>query len=74
MKRLTGTQELGTCFEKTIPTIHEELPPPPTATDGPPIHADMLGFDGEEELKDEQAGEDKDILVLGAYYSVLDVI
>jgi len=45
------------------------------AADGPPppVHNDMLSFDGEEELEDEQAGEDWDIIVLGAYYNVLDM-
>ena len=45
------------------------------APDGPLplVHSEMLVFDGEEELEDEQAGEDEDILVLGAYYSVLDM-
>ena len=45
------------------------------APDGPPplVHSEMLVFDGEEELEDEQVGEDEDILVLGAYYSVLDM-
>ena len=33
----------------------------------------MLCFDDEEELEEEQAGEDEDIVVLGAYYSVLNM-
>lgn len=75
LKGFTGTRELGTCLEETIPAIHEEPPSLPMAADGPPppVHNVMLGFDGEEELEDEQAGEDEDIIVLGAYYSVLDM-
>ena len=75
LKGFTGTRELGTHLEETTPTIPEELPLPPTAPDGPLplVHSEMLIFDGEEELEDEQAGEDEDILVLGAYYSVLDM-
>jgi hypothetical protein len=59
-----------------IPNIPEELPPPPPTTYDAPlpmVHGDMLGFNGKEELEDEQVGEDKDMLVLGAYYSVLDM-
>jgi hypothetical protein len=76
LKGFTSTWELGTCLEVAIPNIPEELPlPPPTTYDAPlpMIHGDMLGFDGEEELEDEQVGKDEDMLVLGAYYSVLDM-
>lgn len=53
----------------------ERQPLPPTATDVPQplVHSDMLGFDDEGELEEEQAGEDEDMVVLGAYYSVLDM-
>jgi hypothetical protein len=74
LKGFTGTRELGTHFE--VANIPDELQlPPPTAADvpQPPVHSDMSGFDEEEELEEEQAGEDEDIVVLGAYYSVLDM-
>jgi hypothetical protein len=74
LKGFTGTRELGIHFE--VADIPEEPQPPPTAPDvpQPPVYSsDMLGFDDEEELEEEQAGEDEDIVVLGAYYSVLDM-
>ena len=76
LKGFTGTQDLGTHLEETN-VSGEPQSPPPTASDvpQPPVHSDsdLLGFDDEEELEDEQAGEDEDINVLGAYYSVLDM-
>ena len=67
LKGFTGNQELGTHHEMTNIPEDPQLPPP-VASDvrEPLVHIDML--DNEEELEDEQAGEDEDILVLGAYY------
>ena len=74
MKGFTGTRELGTHLEvANIPEELQPLAPPPTASE-PPVHSDTpVDLDGEEELEDEQAGEDEDMIVLGAYYSVLDM-
>lgn len=74
LKGFTGTRELGTHHEST--NIPEDLKlPPPIATDVPqlPVHVEMLRYDNEEELEDDQIGEDEEIAVLGAYYSVLDM-
>lgn len=74
LKGFTGSRELGTHLD--VPNIPKEpqLPPPNvSAVPLPFVPSDMLGFDNEEELEDEQVGEDEDNVVLGAYYSVLDM-
>jgi hypothetical protein len=74
LRGFTGTQELGIHIPEDPPSTASE-----SASDGlqPLVHTSSdelgLGFDGEEELEDEQAGEDEEIFALGAYYSVLDM-
>jgi hypothetical protein len=70
LKGFTGIRELGTHLESTNIPEEPQLPPP-VASDVPQplVHID----DGEEVLEDEQVEEDEEIVVLGAYYSVLDM-
>jgi hypothetical protein len=72
LKGFTGGSLFGTHIPdaplpvEVIPITQQQ---PQPITERP---ADDEVFDREEDLEEEQAGEDRDITVLGAYYSVLE--
>jgi hypothetical protein len=73
LKGFTGSRLYGTHIPDvplSVGVAHVTQPPPP------PPPADELPFDEdvdrEEDLEEEQAGEDRDDAVLGAYYNVLE--
>jgi hypothetical protein len=72
----TGSIGCGTCLPQAFTTTEEsdtpekhQSPPLPPATGAISSHEEDL----EEELEEEQAGEDEEIEVLDAFFSVLDV-
>ena len=74
LKGFTGGRLYGT----HIPDVFPPAPPAeaPVTQQEPPLPKDRMAVyeevDKEEDLEEEQAGEDQDDAVLGAYYSVLE--
>ena len=69
LKGFLGSRLYGTHVPDAVGVAHVTQPPPPPPADKMTFDEDI---DREEGLEEEQAGEDRDDAVLGAYYNVLE--